>query len=430
MILIKDGRLVDPASGVDDMLDLVIEDHKIKHIGKFKSSDDYEQIINAKGLVVAPGLVDVHVHFRDPGFTYKEDIISGSKAAARGGFTSVVMMANTKPVIDHVDVLKEVAEKCKRADIHVYPSACITKRMAGKELTDFKELIKHGAVGLSDDGLPLMDASIVKAAMDLSYQLNIPLSFHEEDSAFVGTAGIHNGNVAKEMGYIGADELAEDVMTARDCMIAIKTKAPINIQHISSKNSIAMVRLAKSLGANISAEASAHHFTLDENAVLTYGTLAKMNPPLRTSQDRYAIIEGMKDGTIDIIASDHAPHSEEEKNREFNKAPSGIIGLETTLSLGISNLVRKGILTMNSLIGKMTYLPAQRFHLDAGYLKEGGPADIVLFDERKEVLYHEFVSKSSNSPFKDMPLYGEVMMTICAGKIVYGEDSDRIGAPQ
>ncbi|MEG1630452.1 MAG: dihydroorotase [Erysipelotrichaceae bacterium] len=419
MILIKDGRVIDPSSNLDEVLDIVIEGNKIKYIGKFHESEDYEEIIHAKGLIVAPGLVDVHVHFRDPGFPLKEDIISGAKAAAKGGFTSVVMLANTKPVIDNETTLKEVLKKCEKADIHVYANACVSKGMNGKELTDFKALKKIGAVGFSDDGKPLMNASLLAEAMKQASALQVPIALHEEDPAFVETAGVHDGDVAASLNIKGASSLAEDVMVARDVMIASACHAHINIQHISSANAIECVRLAKKLGANISCEATPHHFSLDETHVLKHGTLAKMNPPLRASKDRYAIVSALKDGTIDLIASDHAPHSEEEKQLPFAQAPSGIIGLETSLSLGITNLVRKGILTMIELLRKMTCNPSDLYHLNAGYIKEGGPADLVLFDERATITYDHFISKSNNSPFLNETLYGKVIMTLCLGKIVY-----------
>lgn len=429
MILIKDGRVIDPRSGRDELLDIVVENGRVRSIGKFHRSEEYEKIINAKGLIVAPGLVDVHVHFRDPGFPEKEDIISGARAGARGGFTSVVMMANTKPVIDNEMVLNDVLDKCKKADIHVYANATITKGMNGQELVDMKALKQAGAIGFSDDGKPIMDSGLIEQAMKQAVSLNVPLSFHEEDPSFISTAGVNDGEASKKLGLQGAKALAEDVMVARDVMIALHTGSHINIQHISSANSVELVRMAKRLGADISAEATPHHVTLDESAVENYGTLAKMNPPLRKASDRYAIIEGLKDGTIDIIATDHAPHTKEEKEREFAKAPSGIIGLETSLSLGITSLVRKGILTMLTLMEKMSYHPALLYHLDAGYIDEGGPADFVIFDERKKVTYDHFVSKSSNSPFTDMELYGDVIFTICEGNIVYAQSEERVEAP-
>lgn len=422
MILIKDGRIVDPKRGIDDVLDIIIEDGKIKKIGKYQRGDEYETIIEAKGCVVAPGLIDVHVHFRDPGLTYKEDIQSGAAAAKKGGFTTVVCMANTKPPVDNVETVKYVVEEGKKTGIHVLPAACISVGMKGQELTDMDALKEAGAVGFTDDGIPLMDVKLVQEAMVNAKRLNVPLSFHEEDPAFITENGINAGDVAKKLGITGSPALAEDSLVARDCMIALHTGASVNIQHISSQNAVRMVKLAKELGADVTSEVTPHHFSLDENAVLEHGAMAKMNPPLRTVKDRYSIIEGIKDGAIDMIATDHAPHSAEEKSVEpIWKAPSGIIGLETALGLAVTNLVRKGHLTMVQLMEKMSLNPAKLYRFDKGYIDEGADADLVIFDENEswEVTTDELASKSSNTPFLGMTLYGKVKYTICGGQIVY-----------
>ena len=400
MILVKDGRVIDPARGIDDVLDLVIDGGKIAKIGKYQRSEDYERIIEAKGCVVAPGLVDVHVHFRDPGFTYKEDIESGAASAAAGGFTSVVCMANTKPPVDNVETLGYVLERGARCGINVLTCATISRGMQGRELVDMEELAAHGAAGFTDDGIPLMDEALVKCAMERAAKLDLPLSFHEEDRAFIESPGVNQGAVSKALGLGGASALAEDVLVARDCMLALHT------------------------GAHVTAEATPHHFSLTEDAVLEKGTMAKMNPPLRTQADRYAIIEGLKDGAIDIIATDHAPHSAEEKAKLFAEAPSGIIGLETALALGITNLVRKGHLTLMQLIEKMSLNPAKLYKLDKGAIAEGADADLVIFNEGER--WHvgpKFVSKAANTPFAGEDLYGKVKYTICAGNVVY-EDGE------
>lgn len=422
MILIKDGRIVDPKRGIDDVLDIIIEDGKIKKIGKYQRGDEYETIIEAKGCVVAPGLIDVHVHFRDPGLTYKEDIQTGAAAAKKGGFTTVVCMANTKPPVDNVETVKYVVEEGKKTGIHVLPAACISVGMKGQELTDMDALKEAGAVGFTDDGIPLMDVKLVQEAMVNAKRLDVPLSFHEEDPAFITENGINAGDVAKKLGITGSPALAEDSLVARDCMIALHTGASVNIQHISSRNAVRMVKLAKELGADVTSEVTPHHFSLDENAILQHGAMAKMNPPLRTVKDRYGIIEGIKDGAIDMIATDHAPHSSEEKAVEpIWKAPSGIIGLETALGLAVTNLVRKGHLTMVQLMEKMSLNPAKLYRFDKGYIDEGADADIVIFDENEswEVTTDELASKSRNTPFLGMTLYGKVKYTICGGQIVY-----------
>ena len=422
MILIKDGRIIDPKRGIDDVLDIVIDGGKIKKIGKYQRNDEYDRIIEAKGLVVAPGLIDVHVHFRDPGLTYKEDIQTGAAAAKKGGYTTVVTMANTKPPVDSVETVKYVLEEGKKTGINVLPAACVSVGMKGQELTDMDALKAAGAVGFTDDGIPLMNQKLVQQAMIKAKELNVPLSFHEEDPAFISENGINAGKSAKELGITGSPALAEDALVARDCMIALHTGASVNIQHISSANSVKMVKLAKELGANVTAEVTPHHFALDESAVLKYGAMAKMNPPLRTVEDRYGIIEGIKDGTIDMIATDHAPHSAEEKAVEpVWKAPSGIIGLETALGLAVTKLVRKGHLTMVQLMEKMSLNPAKLYRFDKGYIDEGADADLVIFDENESwvVTEEEIASKARNTPFLGTRLYGRVKYTICGGAIVY-----------
>ena len=420
MILIKNGRLIDPLTKRDEVADIVIEEGKIKEIGKIEVDTKFEEIIDAKGYVVSPGLIDLHVHFRDPGFTYKEDILSGAKSAARGGFTTVVCMANTKPVIDNVETLQYVNEKSKEAVINVRHVASVTKSFRGKELTNFEELLENGAAGFSDDGLPIMDTNMLYEAMKKAKELDVPVSLHEEDSNFIETAGVNDSEIAKKLGLKGgAKTCAEDIMVARDCMVALETGAKISIQHISSGVAVNTVRFAKSLGANVYAEAAPHHFTLTEEDVLKYKSLAKMNPPLRTEKDKQAIIEGLKDNTIEIIATDHAPHSIEEKNREFAACPSGIIGLETSLALGITSLVKEGHLSLMSLLEKMTINPARLYNFDRGYIKEGAVADIVIFDENEKWTVTGFDSKSSNSPFVGWELTGKVKYTISDGKIVY-----------
>lgn len=313
MILIKDGRVVDPETGLDETLDLIIEDGRIKEIGKFSESESYEKIISAKGKIVAPGLVDIHVHFRDPGFTYKEDVETGARSAAAGGYTTVVCMANTKPVIDNVEVLKELEKREETLPIHVYNTAAVTMGLKGKELTDMPELLKAGAIGFTDDGIPIKDEKLVMEAMKTAAQLDVPISFHEEDPDLIGNSGINSGEVARKLGLEGAPALAEEVLVARDCLLALRTGAKINIQHVSSEVSVQIIRLMKKMGAKVYAEVTPQHFSLTEEAVLRKGTLAKVNPPLRTEKDRYALIQGLREGVLDVIATDHAPHSPEEK---------------------------------------------------------------------------------------------------------------------
>ena len=414
--------MIDPASGTDGLRDILTDGSRILKIGEsgsIEAPDKDARIIEADGLTAAPGLVDTHVHFRDPGAEYKEDIFTGAKAAAAGGFTSVVLMANTTPHVDNEETLSYVIEKGKKTGIHVYTCANVTMDMAGDELTDMETLAKAGAVGFTDDGKPLLDAGLTRKAMQEAARLHMPISFHEENPAFIVNNGINAGAVSEKLGLSGSDRQAEIDMVRRDLSIGLETGADVVIQHISAKEAVELVRQARRKSLRIHAEATPHHFTLTEDAVLKYGTLAKMNPPLRTEEDREAIIEGLKDGTLDLIATDHAPHSAEEKQKEFAKAPSGIIGLETALSLGISWLTDTGRLTLSELLACMTVNPARLYHLDAGYLAEGGPADIVLFDAEEAWTPEHFCSKSQNSPFLNQTMKGKVRYTVCSGKIVY-----------
>jgi len=422
-LLITNGRVVDPVNNTDEVKDILVEDGVIVAMGteaKNKYKGDGREI-KADGLVVAPGLVDSHVHFRDPGFTYKEDIESGAKAAARGGVTTVILMANTKPPVDSVETLKYVQEKGEKTGINVLQTATVTKGMQGRELVDFDLLASEGAAGFTDDGLPIMDESVLLKAMEKAAELDLPISLHEEDPAFVFGAGVNRGEVSKKLNYGGADRTAEEVMVARDCVLALHTGAPLCIQHISSKNSVEIVRTFKKLGADVHAEATPHHFTLTEEAVLKYGTNARMNPPLRLEEDRLAIIEGIKDGTIDMIVTDHAPHSKEEKERPLEKAPSGITGIETSLALGIKSLVQSGAITLSKLIECMSTNPAKFYRMRPGSVECGAVADLVIFSENElwTVREEEFASKATNSPFIGWELPGKIHYTICGGKIVY-----------
>ncbi len=419
MLGIRGARVLDPVSGRDEELNLLIEDGKIVSVDTILDERDGIEILDAAGLVLAPGLVDIHVHFRDPGFTYKEDIESGARAAARGGFTTVVCMANTKPPVDNPETLRQVLEKGAGTGIHVKTCACVTKGMQGKELTDMEELRSLGAAGFTDDGIPIMDGELLRQAMERAAKLHVPVSLHEEDPAFIENSGINQGAAAKKLGIGGASAQAEVCLVERDCLLAEETGARVNIQHISAAGSVDAVRQAKAGGAAVTAEAAPHHFTLTEEAVLTWGTCAKMNPPLRTEEDRQAVILGLKDGTIDIIATDHAPHSQEEKARPFTEAPSGIIGLETALALGITELVKPGHLTLMELMEKMSRNPARLYGFDYPGIVPGAPADLVIFDENELWTVDTFVSKAVNSPFRGRTLQGKVRYTICKGEIVY-----------
>ena len=425
IMFIKNGRVVDSVTGTDEIMNIIIKDNIIEEVGHDISVDETDTdnvtVIDAAGLVVAPGLMDTHVHFRDPGFTYKEDIITGAAAAARGGFTSVVCMANTKPAVDNIETLDYIQKKGETTGIHVMQTAAVTKDLKGTELVDMEALADAGAVGFTDDGIPIMDEHVLTMAMKKAAELDLPISLHEEDPEFIIKSGVNQGKVAEQLGYGGASSTAEDVMVARDCVLALHTGASVCIQHISSGNSVELVRTAKKLGADVHAEATPHHFTLTEDAVLMYGTNARMNPPLRTEDDRVKIIEGIKDGTIDMIVTDHAPHSEEEKAKPLESAPSGITGLETSLALGIKSLVEPGHISLMKLMELMSKNPAEFYRMVPGSVTKGAPADLVIFGEKETwtVRKEDFASKASNSPFIGWELPGKVHYTICSGKIVY-----------
>lgn len=419
-ILIKNGRVINPATDFDKVADILIDGNLISKIGENIQSSlegDFE-IIDATNLVVSPGLIDIHVHFRDPGFTHKEDLKSGSLSAAAGGFTTVLMMANTNPKTDTVERLKKIQEKTKDLKINVLQESALTHDFKDN-IVDMEALKKAGAVGFTNDGVPVMKTSVLREALIRAKKLDAIIALHEEDNSLIQTHGINQGYFSKKLGLGGAPRVSEDIMVARDCMLALDTGATINIQHISSGNAVDFIRYAKSIGANIIAEATPHHFTLTDEAVEKYSTLAKMNPPLRTEDDRERIIQGLIDDTIEIIATDHAPHTEEEKNVDFKDAPSGIIGLETALSLSITELVRKNRLTLSHMISKFTVNPSKYYKLNRGDISEGKVADICIFNPNEKYTVDSFHSKSKNSPFIGWELYGRVRYTICDGKVIY-----------
>lgn len=433
MLYIKNGRVMDPLTGRDEARDILIDRGVIikvsaqadmeAYLEDCKSLEQEEMtVVDASGCVVSPGLTDVHVHFRDPGFTYKEDILSGAKAALSGGITRVVLMANTKPVADSEETLRYILEKGKETGLHVETCASISKGLLGKELVDMKALKEAGAAGFTDDGIPLLDEQFVRMAMEEAVKWEMPLSFHEENPAYIENNGINRGKASEHFQIGGSDRQAEISMIERDIRLAKETGAEIDIQHISTKEGVALVREARKSHPNIHAEATPHHFSLTEEAVIEHGTLAKMNPPLRTEEDRQAIIKGLAEGTIEIIATDHAPHSIEEKERKLTEAPSGIIGLETALPLAITNLVNPGHMTLMQVLERMIVGPAKLYKFETDSIQEGKQADIIIFNPEETFRYEKTFSKSQNSPFLGQALFGKVHMTITNGNIVYKAD--------
>lgn len=435
MLLIQNGNVYDPASGTEGKRDILTANGKIvlirpgisrEDILRFVSEPENDvngaqvRTIDASGLAVMPGFIDTHSHFRDPGFPEKEDINTGAAAAARGGYTTVIMMGNTKPPIDCPEILRDVLARGAKTPIHVLSCANVTKGMRGEELTDFDVLRKNGAVCFTDDGKPVMNKELLRHALLWASKLDTPVSLHEEDPAYVTNRGVNaGGKAAKALGLIGADRRAEYSLVARDTSMAAELNAPLCIQHISAAESVGIVRKAREINPKIHAEATPQHFSLTEEAVLRKGTLAKCNPPLRLESDRMAIIHGLMDGTIDIIATDHAPHTQAEKSGEFIKAPSGMIGLETAFSLGLKYLVEPGYLSLMKYIACLTANPADFYHLNAGRIAVGAPADLTIADLSASWVVHlPFASRAQNSPFLGETLPGTIRCTIVNGKIV------------
>ncbi len=416
-LLIKNTRVIDPSQNIDMVADVFVENEKIKGIGSF---DNANKIIDGTGLVTAPGLVDIHVHLRDPGQTQKEDIITGCNAAAAGGVTSLLAMPNTTPAVDNADVVKYILEKSKDGNAKVYVTASITKGLKSQEPTDLQEVRDAGAIALSDDGRPVEDTQMLVNAMKKAPELNMAVVAHCE-SLFLADGGIINeGVVSQELGVKGIPGSAEDCGTLREITVADVLDVPVHICHVSTKASTKLIRDAKARGVKVTCETAPHYFSLTEQELLKRDADYRMNPPLRTQQDVEAVIEALQDGTIDAIATDHAPHTEQDK-ADFEKAPNGSIGMETSLSVGITYLVNKGKITINELIKKMSTNPAKIINIDAGTLQQGKNADIVIFDpnESYTVDVDKLHGKSKNTPFKKLTLQGKVKYTILNGKVVY-----------
>lgn len=412
--IIKNCQLI----GEQVLKSIIIEKGKIIDITLNKVQAD--NIIDVNGLVATAGLIDMHIHLREPGFEYKEDIGSGTKSAVMGGFTAVAAMPNTKPVCDNKETIALILDKAKKSGYaKVYPIASITKELNGKELTDFEELMNAGAIAISDDGRPIESTEMMRNALLKAKELGITVISHCEDTT-ISEGAINEGEISRKLGIKGIPHIAEDLNIARECLLSLEYDVPVHIAHISTKTGVDLVRHYKGLGAKITSETCPHYFSLTEEAILLKGTNAKMNPPLRTNDDVKAVIEGLKDGTIDVIVTDHAPHSKEEKEKSLENAPNGIVGLETSLQVGITYLVKQGHLALEKLIEKMTVNPAHILKLNSGKLEVGADADITLFnpDELVTVNASTFQSKSKNTPYDGEKLYGKVKYVFINGKLV------------
>ena len=419
-ILLKNGTIIDYKNSIFEQYDILIENETIKIIAKsIKESAD--QTIDCTGLYIMPGMIDIHCHLREPGFEYKETIETGSKSAVAGGFTTICPMPNTKPTPDSAIILQEFIEKAKKDGVcNILPYASVTKGEKGEELVNFEDLKNAGAVAFSDDGIPVTNSKIMRDAIIKADLLGTFVASHCEEKS-VAAGAIHAGTIADKLGVQGVLPEAEEIMAAREIVIAETNNVRAHICHISTKTTKDMIRDAKKRGVKVTCETCPHYFTFTVDEVLNNGTNAKMNPPLREEKDKQAIIEGIKEGTIDCIITDHAPHSEEEKEQNLSKAPNGIIGFETALSAEIMNLVDAGHISYTDLVKVTSYNPAKILGIDKGVLEEGKIADIVVFNPNEEYVYTKdmIVSKSKNSPFIDKKLKGKVKYTIVNGKIVY-----------
>lgn len=421
-ILFRGGRIVDPSQGLDTIADLYIRDGQVVGLGADLGTPDDARIIAADGLVIAPGLVDVHVHLREPGGEEKETIATGAASAVAGGFTAVCAMPNTAPPIDNQGAVGFVKAKGEAAGLaRVFPIGCVTVGQRGEQLAEFGEMVAAGAVAVSDDGHPVMSSQMMRTALEYAKTFGIPVADHCEDMPLAVGGAMHEGIVSMRLGLKGIPAAAEEIHVARDCILAELTGGHIHLCHMSTRGSVELIRRAKEKGLSVTAEAAPHHFALTHERVGNYDTNAKMNPPLREREDRDAIRAGLADGTIDCIATDHAPHHYDAKEREFDDAPNGIIGLETALSIGLKELVHGGALSLPILIERMSCAPARLWHLPGGSLRAGGVADIVVFDSTATwtVAPERFRSKSRNTPWAGETLPGVIRMTLVGGRVVY-----------
>jgi dihydroorotase len=421
-ILIRGGRVIDPSRGADGVADVYLEDGKVASVGRGLGSPDDALIIDAAGKVVTPGLIDLHVHLREPGQEDLETVASGAMAAAAGGFSAVCAMPNTDPVTDNQAAVGFIVSQAQRAGkARVYPIGAISLGQKGQQLAEFGELVGAGAVAVSDDGKPVVSSHLMRTALEYARTFGIPVADHCEDPTLSAGGAMHEGIISTRLGLKGIPAAAEEIMVARDILLSEHTGGHVHLCHVSTRGSVDLIRRAKDKGLRVTAEATPHHFTLTHERCEGYDTNAKMNPPLREAADREAIRQGLRDGTLDVIATDHAPHHYDAKEREFDDAPNGIIGLETAFGLAVTELVTPGLLTLCDLVNRMSTTPARIFNLPGGTLASGAPADVTISDPAAEwsVNPTEFFSKSRNTPFADRRLTGRADVTIVRGQIVF-----------
>jgi dihydroorotase len=420
-LLLKGGRIVDPAQGVDEIADLLIEEGLVTGHGHDLDADGAE-IVEAAGLIVAPGFIDMHVHLREPGQEYKEDVRSGTAAAAAGGFTGVACMPNTVPVNDNRSVTELIIERADEyGAVPVYPIGCVSVGQQGEALAEIGELVEGGCVAVSDDGYPVATAELMRRALEYTRMFDIPVIEHCEDLSLTKKASMNEGAVSTALGFKGHPTAAEDIIVARDLVLAELTGGALHLAHISSAGSLRMIRDAKSRGVNVTCEVTPHHFTLTDGAVRGFDTNTKMNPPLRSQADVDAVIEALADGTVDAIATDHAPHHADEKALEFDLAPFGIVGLETAVPLACDRLLNAGHISLERMIELLSVNPARILRLDAGDLSAGAVGNVTVFDPQRTatVAADAFASKSRNTPFDGWELQGWPVFTVVAGEIVW-----------
>lgn len=419
-ILIQNGRIIDPASNRDEVADVYVAEGKVVAVGK-DLNQRAEKVIDATGLFVMPGFIDLHVHLREPGLEHKETIETGAAAAARGGYTTICAMPNTKPVVDCREVVKTIYKKAENVKCHVLQVGAVTKGQAGTELADIREMKEAGICAISEDGKSVMDSKLYEQAMLIAKEENLPVFAHCEDKNLVGKGALNAGKKAKELGVEGITNAVEDIITARDILLSKETGARLHLCHCSTEDSVRMVKEAKEQGLKVTAEVCPHHFTLTEDDIVGSDTNYKMNPPLRSKADKDALIAGLSQDIMDVISTDHAPHHADEKAKPMAEAPFGIVGLETAYCLANSELVAKGHLTEKQLVEKMSVNPAKVLGMDKGCIDVGKTADIVITDPKEEYVIHvnEFASKGKNTPFDGRKVTGKVKYTILSGEVVY-----------